>query len=628
MEPAADSLADSSKSELTSTASSLHGSPLGAQRSPPASDLAHQPSFLAPVPLAGAGGPPRQRRSAVRYANLQEANDSPILSKANKTVEFEARFGGIESKSLVGAVASVQGWRKTMEDAHVLAFPNSTNGENVDPKVPVAAVLGVLDGHRGAQAATKAAAALLPTLFEVSCAVASPTTNSHDLSDETLRAIGDELCWAIDEKLRHPAPPVPDGCTFNTCLLVDDGRLLLLNVGDSRSYVAVCDYCARDECGSASDDDLSSSGAAAATVPISRRRKVSEQIVADAGKEADPTATETILVTTPSGSSTAVADGAAATSTDSAAAPAPCATATAAGEVQADPLKSAFVGVSIEATSTDHRTADDAEVARITAAGGFVINGRVNGKLTVTRALGDFDLKVAASADPAAAVAPTTALSGASGRPNFVVTCAPEIRVLPPPRDETFRIVLVGCDGVWERLSAAQIVDRVVPLVDAYVEAVARESECSTIGTNSPPSLAATMQSNRRVSDAASEAPSIRMDTPPPPQQHQQHQPPAQPPAPSPCSAPDHTPGHSATSSPVGSVTAATSNPATATIAALASSAKAAATSPGTSSQEALASGLRRVLADLLDHGCSPVCDQTGRAPGMDNMTLGVLIIL
>ncbi len=43
--------------------------------------------------------------------------------------------------------------------------------------------------------------------------------------------------------------------------------------------------------------------------------------------------------------------------------------------------------------SYDHKPTNDGENARITAAGGFVEFGRVNGNLALSRALGDFEFK-------------------------------------------------------------------------------------------------------------------------------------------------------------------------------------------------------------------------------------------
>jgi serine/threonine protein phosphatase PrpC len=41
----------------------------------------------------------------------------------------------------------------------------------------------------------------------------------------------------------------------------------------------------------------------------------------------------------------------------------------------------------------DHKPEDEAEAARIVAAGGFVLANRVNGELAMSRALGDFQYK-------------------------------------------------------------------------------------------------------------------------------------------------------------------------------------------------------------------------------------------
>ena len=43
--------------------------------------------------------------------------------------------------------------------------------------------------------------------------------------------------------------------------------------------------------------------------------------------------------------------------------------------------------------SVDHKPDDDLEKKRITQAGGFVTDGRVNGNLNLSRALGDLEYK-------------------------------------------------------------------------------------------------------------------------------------------------------------------------------------------------------------------------------------------
>ena len=83
--------------------------------------------------------------------------------------------------------------------------------------------------------------------------------------------------------------------------------------------------------------------------------------------------------------------------------------------------------------SEDHKPESSTEKERIEKAGGVIMNGRVNGGLNLTRALGDFDYK---------------------STPNIpyheqMITCHPDVRVVP--RDPADEFVIMGCDGIWER---------------------------------------------------------------------------------------------------------------------------------------------------------------------------------
>lgn len=51
------------------------------------------------------------------------------------------------------------------------------------------------------------------------------------------------------------------------------------------------------------------------------------------------------------------------------------------------------VGGECEPLSYDHKPNDEKELTRIKNAGGDVIEGRVNGNLNLSRALGDFEYK-------------------------------------------------------------------------------------------------------------------------------------------------------------------------------------------------------------------------------------------
>lgn len=68
-------------------------------------------------------------------------------------------------------------------------------------------------------------------------------------------------------------------------------------------------------------------------------------------------------------------------------------------------------------------------------AGGFVAEGRINGSLNLSRALGDMEYKQSRDLGPHAQM----------------VTAVPEVRHLPlEPGDE---FLILACDGIWDVLS-------------------------------------------------------------------------------------------------------------------------------------------------------------------------------
>ena len=132
--------------------------------------------------------------------------------------------------------------------------------------------------------------------------------------------------------------------------------------------------------------------------------------------------------------------------------------------------------------SIDHKPYLEAEKERIEKAGGTVANSRVDGQLTVSRALGDFDLKGTRDAVTrlykpllleryrARTTIPVESCSEGNGNleNSYAVTIAaaslqkvspvPEIfmRKRNPEMDE---FVMVACDGIWDVLSNQQCVD-------------------------------------------------------------------------------------------------------------------------------------------------------------------------
>lgn len=95
-----------------------------------------------------------------------------------------------------------------------------------------------------------------------------------------------------------------------------------------------------------------------------------------------------------------------------------------------------------KALSYDHKPYNEGEKARITAAGGYVDVGRVNGNLALSRGIGDFVFKKNDSL-PAE---------------EQIVTCYPEVLVhtLDLAKDE---FVILACDGIWDCLSSQSCVE-------------------------------------------------------------------------------------------------------------------------------------------------------------------------
>lgn len=102
--------------------------------------------------------------------------------------------------------------------------------------------------------------------------------------------------------------------------------------------------------------------------------------------------------------------------------------------------------------SEDHKPASPSERARITNAGGFVseVGGvtRVNGNLNLSRAIGD--LRYKGNSDVA--------------RDAQIITAEPDVRrVTVMPEDRFF---LMACDGIWDVLTSQQAIDFVNERLD------------------------------------------------------------------------------------------------------------------------------------------------------------------
>ncbi|KAK1836299.1 phosphatase 2C-domain-containing protein [Podospora conica] len=91
--------------------------------------------------------------------------------------------------------------------------------------------------------------------------------------------------------------------------------------------------------------------------------------------------------------------------------------------------------------SFDHKPQNEGEKARITAAGGFVDFGRVNGNLALSRAIGDFEFKKSADLAPE----------------QQIVTAYPDVVVHDLADDDEF--LVLACDGIWDCQSSQAVVE-------------------------------------------------------------------------------------------------------------------------------------------------------------------------
>ena len=93
----------------------------------------------------------------------------------------------------------------------------------------------------------------------------------------------------------------------------------------------------------------------------------------------------------------------------------------------------------VVALSTDHKPDLETEKQRIHNAGGYVSDGRVNDNLNLTRAIGDLEYKKNPALKPQ----------------EQIISAFPDVVEHKLNKSEKF--MLIGCDGIWETLSAKDI---------------------------------------------------------------------------------------------------------------------------------------------------------------------------
>lgn len=89
--------------------------------------------------------------------------------------------------------------------------------------------------------------------------------------------------------------------------------------------------------------------------------------------------------------------------------------------------------------SQDHKPDNDIEKQRISKAGGFIIEGRVNGNLNLSRAIGDLEYKKNNALKPH----------------EQLISAYPDVSKRAIKNEDAF--LVMGCDGIWEILSIDEI---------------------------------------------------------------------------------------------------------------------------------------------------------------------------
>ncbi|KAI3434571.1 hypothetical protein D9Q98_002643 [Chlorella vulgaris] len=379
---------------------------------------------------------------------------SPVTDKESGEGEDDAFGYGF---------SAMQGWRTDMEDAHAAVL-------DLDPATK-AAFFAVFDGHGGAEVARFMARHLAVELVANKCFQANDVERA--LTEVFLHMDGrlvaeehrDELKSLRTKETEDGGPMVINGASLPDSLLealgmpsggngfqiklvrsgagargvaIDDVKATTQEEGLGRSAATIVDLHEGDReavgevttlpTGTGEDASAIATGAGAVDPPCSKRKR--EEPVARSqggGNQNEMTPEKVDDYQGPSAGCTAV-----------------CAVVRAGELYVANAGDSRCVlgraGTAVAMTD-DHKPDNAAEFQRIQKAGGFVADGRVNGSLNLSRALGDLEYKSNAELGPE----------------EQMVTALPEVRHLTlQPGDE---FLVLACDGIWDVLTNQEAVD-------------------------------------------------------------------------------------------------------------------------------------------------------------------------
>lgn len=103
-------------------------------------------------------------------------------------------------------------------------------------------------------------------------------------------------------------------------------------------------------------------------------------------------------------------------------------------------------GIAVD-LSQDHKPTDPVERHRIESNRGYVKDGRINGKLNVSRGFGDFHLKQKA---------PSNVSSSTWYKHNQIMTAYPKVNLTYLDKEIDF--IVIACDGIWNSISSSDVV--------------------------------------------------------------------------------------------------------------------------------------------------------------------------
>lgn len=108
--------------------------------------------------------------------------------------------------------------------------------------------------------------------------------------------------------------------------------------------------------------------------------------------------------------------------------------------------------------SVDHKPDDPEELKRIKMAGGQVMDGRVNGNLNLSRALGDHEYKQ----------------NGKIKQQDQMISPKPDIK---KKSIKDVELIVMGCDGIWERKTNQEIGEILYSSVVQHGREISKEAE-------------------------------------------------------------------------------------------------------------------------------------------------------